>query len=98
MQVLVKDLLPYPGLTILAMMISHHLVNIRLIMSQQSAVIVNWDNHIQGYISTVVARGPRELLSPLLGPQFKMVIKKLEKEQRRATKMMKQSMCPRSRD
>lgn len=67
-------------------------------MSQQSALIANWENHMQDYIRTVVAREPRELLSPLLGPQFKAGIKKLEKEQRRATKMMKQSMHPRNRN
>lgn len=86
--------LPYPDLV----MISYHIVNARLIMSQQCALIGNWANHRLGYVRTVVASRPRELLSPLLGPQFNMPIKKLEKEQRRAAKTRRPSTCPRSRD
>ena len=54
-------------------------------MSERCALIANWAKHILGYIRTVVTSRPRELLSPLLGPQFNAGIRKLEKEQRRTT-------------
>lgn len=56
--------LPYPDLV----MISYHIVNARLIMSQQCALIGNWANHRLGYVRTVVASRPRELLFSTVGP------------------------------
>lgn len=74
------------------------MLNARLITSQRCAFIASWANHILGYIRTVVASRPKAILSPVLRPQFRVGIKKLEKEQRRAAKTRGQSTCPRSKD
>lgn len=65
-------------------------------MSQLCAPIANWANHVLVHVRNFVAGRARELQSPLLGLQLNKATKKLEKEQRSATKTRRQNRCPRN--